>query len=103
MNVTTEFQYCSAVSRNYGGKTREIIIISGAQNLAQRRPAPRVRNPDTPVRVHDVQQRQGLLQHDGRVSPPRAVPAVRRYDRGSRRRSRCGCFSGREKLHKMFL
>ena len=27
MNVTTEFHCCSAVSRNYGGKTREIIII----------------------------------------------------------------------------
>ena len=27
MNVTTEFHYCSVVSRNYGGKTREIIII----------------------------------------------------------------------------
>ena len=26
MNVTTEFHYCSAVSCNYGGKTREIII-----------------------------------------------------------------------------
>ena len=26
MNVTTEFHYCSALSRNYGGKTREIII-----------------------------------------------------------------------------
>ena len=27
MNVTTEFHCCSAVSRSYGGKTREIIII----------------------------------------------------------------------------
>ena len=26
--ITTEFHYCSAVSRNYGGKTREIIIIN---------------------------------------------------------------------------
>jgi len=27
MNVTTEFHCCSVVSRNYGGKIREIIII----------------------------------------------------------------------------
>ena len=27
MNLTTEFNYCSAVSRNYGVKTREITII----------------------------------------------------------------------------
>ena len=25
--IATEINYCSAVSRNYGGKTREIIII----------------------------------------------------------------------------
>ena len=32
VNVTTEIHYCSAVSRNYAGKTREIIIISVRNN-----------------------------------------------------------------------
>ena len=26
--ISTDIKYCSAVSRNYGGKTKEIIIIS---------------------------------------------------------------------------
>ena len=26
MDVTTEFPYCSAVSRNYGGKTRDCYV-----------------------------------------------------------------------------
>ena len=33
MKLTTEFHYCSAVSRNYGGKTREIIIMILMQNI----------------------------------------------------------------------
>ena len=33
--LTTEIHYCSAVPRNYGGKTREIIIINVAPQLCE--------------------------------------------------------------------
>ena len=59
VNVTTEFHYCPEVSRNYGGKTREIIIISDRDENHAR---PGAQDGDVP----DDQQHQTV--HHGRAA-----------------------------------